>query len=101
MNYVAGFAYRDGQEIPAAGELELAALAALQVLEKERLRTARFMHDVAAQCLSSTGLQLELLRLEMQARNVELPRLAADIERELDDALRRIRAFNASLDDAS
>lgn len=69
VTHVAGFAYWDGQEIPAVYELELAALAALQVLETERARTARFLHDVVAQSLSSTGLQLELLRLELAARN--------------------------------
>jgi len=99
ISYVAGFAYRDGQEIPAAPELALAASAALQVLEAERERTARFLHDVAAQCLSSTGLQLELLRLELEARNIEVPALVAEIGRGLDEALRQVRTFSIRTED--
>lgn len=98
VTHVAGFAYWDGQQIPAEYELELAALAALQVLETERGRTARFLHDVVAQSLSSVGLQLELLRLEMEGRNTEAPGLSAQIERGLDETMRKIRAFTAEPD---
>jgi signal transduction histidine kinase len=100
LMYVAGFVYRDGQPIPAPPELRLAALAALEVLGTERKRTARFLHDVAAQCLSTTGLQLELLRLEIEARNIEVPGFAREIQRGLDEALRQIRAFSAETDPA-
>ena len=96
--YAAGFAYRDGYEIPAVPELELAARAALQVLETERARTARFLHDVAAQCLSSTGLQLELLRLELEAGSHEVRGPTTEIQRGLDEALKQLRAFSAEPD---
>jgi signal transduction histidine kinase len=91
--YAAGFAYRAGRSIPAARELELAALAMLRVLETERARTERFLHDVVAQCLSGTGLQLELLRLEIEARKLEPPSRTGEIQRALEEALQRVRAF--------
>ena len=98
VSYTAGFAYPDGHEIPAAPELELAARAALQALETERERTARFLHDVVAQCLSSTGLQLELLRLELEAGNREVRGYTTDIQRRLDETLKQVRAFSAEPD---
>ena len=95
VTYAAGFAYPDGHEIPAVPELELSARAVLQVLETERERTSRFLHDVVAQCLSSTGLQLELLRLELQAGNHDVRGHTTDIQRRLDEALKQVRAFSA------
>jgi signal transduction histidine kinase len=96
--FVAGFAYRDGQEIPASLELELAARAASQALETERKQTARFLHDVVAQSLSSTGLQLELLRLELEAGSHEVRGPITDIQRRLDETLKQVRAFSGEPD---
>jgi signal transduction histidine kinase len=92
--YAAGFAYRAGQPAPAAEELELAALATLQVVDAERARTERFLHDVVAQCLSSTGLQIELLRLDAEARGLMLPVATSEIQSSLEQALDRIRTFS-------
>jgi signal transduction histidine kinase len=71
--YAAGFAYRAGLPVPSVSELELAAFGILQIVEAERARTDRFLHDVVAQCLTSTGLELELQRLELEGLGVELP----------------------------
>ncbi len=96
--YAAGFAYHAGDPIPAVRELELAALAILQVLRSERARRNRFLHDVVAPCLSGAGLQLELLRLDSQAQRVELPDRAGEIQRSLDEALRQLRTFGSGED---
>jgi signal transduction histidine kinase len=96
--YAAGFSFTAGEPPPAARELELAALAILHVLQTERTRTERFLHDVVAQCLSSTGLQIELLRLEIEDHQMQTPSRAADIQNALAEALSRIRTFNAGQD---
>jgi signal transduction histidine kinase len=93
--YAAGFSFPAGNPVPAIRELELAALAILQVLRTERTRTERFLHDVVAQCLSSTGLQLELLRLEIEAHQMQTPSRTAEIQQALAEALSRIRTFSA------
>lgn len=93
--YAAGFAYRAGLPVPAASELELAALGILQVVDAERARTDRFLHDVIAQCLTSTGLELELQRLELEELGVELPDRTREIQRSLEDTLDQIRRFHA------
>jgi hypothetical protein len=51
-----------------------------------------------AQCLSSTGLQIELLRLEIEDHQMQTPSRAADIQNALAEALSRIRTFNAGQD---
>jgi signal transduction histidine kinase len=91
--YAAGFAYRAGQPVPSAAELEFTALAILQALDAERVRTDRFLHDVIAQCLTSTGLELEVQRLEVKALGMELPERAREIQRSLEEALNQIREF--------
>ena len=93
--YIAGFAFRAGSTLPALKELELAALAALQAVEAERTRATRFLHDVVAQSLSGTGLQLELLNSELWATDEELWKRAATVQQILEKVLTLVRAFNA------
>jgi len=96
--YAAGFSFPAGDRVPDVPELELAALAILQVLRTERVRTERFLHDVVAQCLSSTGLQLELLRLEIEDQQMQIPCRTVEIQKALAEALHRIRTFSAGQD---
>jgi len=93
--YVAGFAFPAGSPLPAAPELELAAATMLQVVESERTRATRFLHDVVAQRLSGTGFQLELLQLEIQAQSAEALKRTAEIQKSLEEALKLIREFNS------
>ena len=92
--YAAGFAYRAGLPVPSASELELTVRGVLQVVEAERARTDRFLHDVIAQCLTSTGLELELQRLELEGLGVELPERSREIQCALEETLDQIRSFH-------
>ncbi|MBZ5591826.1 MAG: hypothetical protein LAP39_06295 [Acidobacteriia bacterium] len=94
--YAAGFASRAGRPVPSPAELEFTALAILQVLDAERARTDRFLHDVIAQCLSSTGLEMEVQRLELEALGIELPDRTREIQRSLEEALNQIREFRVN-----
>lgn len=93
-SYLAGFAFQARPLLPAATELELAAHATVQAVEPERTRTTRFLHDVVAQSLSGTGLQLELLKLEIQAETAEALKRAGEIQKSLEEVLKLIREFN-------
>lgn len=95
VTYTAGFAFPAGSAFPTVSGLELTAVAALQVVGSERARATRFLHDVVAQSLSGTGLQLELLQLEIRARNAEALHGAAEIQQSLEQVLTLIRDFNA------
>jgi signal transduction histidine kinase len=96
--YAAGFSFPAGSPPPRVRELELAAIAILQVLRAERARTERFLHDVVAQCLSSTGLQLEVLRLELEGRQTRTPSRSVEIQQALTEALKRVRIFSSGED---
>ena len=96
--YAAGFSFPTGSPAPRDRELELAAIAILQVLRTERARTERFLHDVVAQCLSSTGLQLEVLRLELEGQQARTPSRSAEIQQALAEALKRVRIFSSGAD---
>ncbi len=98
VRYAAGFAFQAGQRLLAPRALELASRAVLRALESERARTAAFLHDTVAQYLSSAGLQLDLLRLEVEARQIALPTRAAEIQRSLDEALQQVRNFSSKLE---
>jgi signal transduction histidine kinase len=93
--YTVGFAFPAGSASPHASELEFAAALSLQALETERMRVTRFLHDVVAQTLSGTGLQLELLLAEIRAGNASALKRATDIQQSLEQVLELIREFNA------
>lgn len=95
--YAAGFAFRTGQRLPAPRGLELTARAVLRAIDVERARTAAFLHDTVAQCLTSAGLQLELLQLDIGAGKIAVPR-ATEIQRSLDEALQQVRNFSSKME---
>jgi signal transduction histidine kinase len=91
--YAAGFAFAADQKTSAVPALELAALLSIEALKTDRARVARFLHDIVAQSLSGTGLQVELLRMEIERRGLELSGPIEDLQRFLDEALTRVRRF--------
>jgi signal transduction histidine kinase len=98
VRYAAGFAFQSGQRLPAPRALEFAARAVLRAIEAERARTEAFLHDTVAQYLSSAGLQLELLKLELEGKKIAMPSRAAEIQRSLDEALEQVRNFRAKVE---
>jgi len=68
----------------------------LQELQAQRTKTADFLHDDVAQSLSAAGMQLDLLRMDLESSVPEIASRTAEIQRLLDEALRRVREFNAA-----
>jgi signal transduction histidine kinase len=68
----------------------------LQQLETSRAKTADFLHDDVAQSLSAAGMQLDLLRMDLESTVPEIASRTAEIQRLLNEALRRVREFNAT-----
>jgi signal transduction histidine kinase len=68
----------------------------LQKLVASRAKTADFLHDDVAQSLSAAGLQLDLLRMDLESTVPEIASRTAEIQSLLDEALRRVREFNAA-----
>ncbi len=65
------------------------------ILEAERVRTDGFLHDVVAQCLTSTGSQVEFQRLEFEGLGVKPTDRAREIQPALEETLDQIRTFHA------
>lgn len=82
----------------AAGqELQNTAPNVLAVRELERTRFARFLHDEVGQCLSAAGLQLDLLRMDLEDLVPAVPARTAEIQEVLDRVMQRVREFSNDL----
>ena len=93
VRFAAGFAHdpRQWELRPARGNGDF-----IQLLEEARAKTADFLHDDVAQSLSAAGLQLDLLRMDLESTVPEIASRTAEIQSLLDEALRRVREFNAA-----
>src|SRR5262245_12773492 len=73
---------------------------ALAAIEKERLgrgKLARKLHDEVAQVLSGAGLQLDVLRMDMEERVPEIVPRIAEIQDLLERVVRNIRDVSYEL----
>jgi signal transduction histidine kinase len=89
--FAAGFAHdpcqREAEPKPVNGDFQ-------RELQAARVKTADFLHDDVAQSLSAAGLQLDLLRMDLESTVPEIAPRTAEIQGLLDGALRRVREFN-------
>jgi two-component system NarL family sensor kinase len=72
-------------------------LAALENEQSERGKLARMLHDEVAQILSGAGLQLDILRMDLQDRVPEIVSRTAEIQSLLERVVRRIRHLSYEL----
>jgi len=73
------------------------ALAALENEQSERGKLARMLHDEVAQILSGAGLQLDILRMDLQDKVPEIVSRTAEIQSLLEHVVRRIRHLSYEL----
>ena len=73
------------------------ALAALENEQSERGKLARMLHDEVAQILSGAGLQLDILRMDLQDRVPEIVSRTAEIQSLLERVVRHIRHLSYEL----
>jgi two-component system, NarL family, sensor kinase len=73
------------------------ALAALENEQSKRGTLARVLHDEVAQILSGAGLQLDILRMDLQDRVPEIVSRTAEIQSLLDRVVRHIRHLSYEL----
>lgn len=73
------------------------ALAALEKERTERGQLARTLHDDVAQVLSGAGLQLDILRMDLEERVPQIVSRTAEIQDLLERVVRRIRELSYEL----
>lgn len=98
--YAAGFAQDVTPFIMAEQELRNTTLRVLKAQEAERGRLSQFLHDEVGQCLSSAGLQLDLLRMDLEGEMPGISPRTGEIQRVLESLMERIREFSYELNPA-
>ena len=77
----------------------LAALIRAQ--EQEGTRAARLLHDEVGQILSAAGLQLDVLRMDVESGSPEIARRIMEIQEILEQAFEQVRALSYDLNPAA
>ncbi len=68
--------------------------------EQDGARAARVLHDEVGQVLSAVGLQLDVLRMDFQARVPEITARTAEIQEMLERAMTQVRGLSYELNPA-
>lgn len=113
--YIAAFPVRIGGEILYAGvlareitpwntaeqELRHTVLGALKAMEFERKSLSRFLHDNVGQNLTAFGLQLDLIRMDLEETAPEICGRVHDMQKVLEEMMERVREYSYELNPAT
>lgn len=72
-------------------------VAAINQHENKLGKAARVLHDDVGQILSAVGLQLDVMRLDLQSRVPEIAERTAEIQKMLEEVMGRIRELSREL----
>jgi signal transduction histidine kinase len=81
----------------AQQELRRTVLAALKSQEFERTRISRFLHDVVGQNLTAMGLQLDLLRMDLETVSPASCQRIAEMQKVLEGIMEETREYSYAL----
>ena len=101
MNY-AGFLAREVTPWHTAEqELRHTVLGALKAMEFERKSMSRFLHDNVGQTLTAFGLQLDLLRMDLEPIDPELAARVPEMQKVLEEMMESVREYSYELNPAT
>ena len=109
--YISLFPIRQDQEIRYAGalareitpwgtaeqELRHTVLSALKAQEFDRKMASQFLHDSVGQNLTALGLQLDLVRMDLDATAPESSARLAEIQKVLETMMEQVREYSYEL----
>ena len=78
-------------------ELRYTVLSALKAQEFERNMVARFLHDTVGQNLTALGLQLDLVRMDLESVSPETCERVIEIQQLLETMMERVREYSYEL----
>ena len=81
----------------AEEELRHTVLGALKAAEFQRTTLSRFLHDSVGQNLTALGLQLDLIRMDLEATSPEICTRIAEMQRVLETMMESVRAYSHEL----
>ncbi len=95
------FAGGHAREITAWGsaeqELRYTVLGALKAQEFERNTVSRFLHDMVGQNLTALGLQLDLVRMDLENAQPDTCARVIEIQQILETMMQRVREYSYEL----
>jgi signal transduction histidine kinase len=97
IRYVGGLARETTAWGSAQQELRRTVLGALKAQEFERSQVSRFLHDVVGQNLTAMGLQLDLLRMDLETVSPECCIRIAEMQKVLEVMMQETREYTYAL----
>jgi signal transduction histidine kinase len=85
----------------AEQELRHTVLSALKAQEFERTIMSRFLHDAVGQNLTALGLQLDLIRMDVEHDAPAISARVAEIQHVLEDMMEKVREYSYALNPAT
>ena len=97
IRYAGGLAREITAWSSAEQELRYTVLGALKAQEFERNMVSRFLHDNVGQNLTALGLQLDLIRMDLENVQPETCARVIGIQRVLEEIMQRVREYSYEL----
>ena len=97
IRYAGGLAREITAWSAAEQELRYTVLGALKAQEFERNMVSRFLHDTVGQNLTALGLQLDLIRMDLESVQPETCGRVIEIQRILEAMMQRVREYSYEL----
>ncbi len=77
--------------------LRYTVLGALKAQQFERAMVSKFLHDAVGQNLTAFGLQLDLIRMDLEATSPEQCARIAEVQRLLEEMMEKVRLYSYEL----
>jgi len=97
IRYAAGMAWESTQWTKAERELRYTVLGALKAQEYERAMVSKFLHDSVGQNLTALGLQLDLVRMDLESISPEGCQRIAEVQKLLETMMEQVREYSYEL----
>lgn len=97
IRYAAGLARESTQWGKAEQELRHTVLGALKAQEFERSMLSKFLHDSVGQNLTALGLQLDLVRMDLESVSPETCTRITEVQKLLETMMEQVREYSYEL----
>jgi signal transduction histidine kinase len=97
VSYAGGLARETAEWTKTEQQLRQTVLEALQTQEFERKMAAQFLHDNVGQNLTAFGLQLDLLRMDLEAADTDAGARIAEMQQLIEQVMEEVREYSYKL----
>jgi signal transduction histidine kinase len=101
ISHLGGMAHESAPWSTAEQELRHTVLSALRAQEFERKMASQFLHDSVGQNLTALGLQLDLVRMDLETVSPEIGQRIAEIQKMLETVMEEVREYSYELNPAT